>query len=424
MSRAASSSRRARGRRGDLVIFLGPSWPAAEARRLAGHGCRVLPPARAGDVFAVLPERPLAIALVDGLFEAVPSVWHHELLAAQAAGVQLFGGASMGALRAAELGPWGMVGVGHIFEWYRDGAVEDDGEVALLHAGAEHGWRALTVPLVDVRGAVRAAVARGDCGGGEGRAVLAAAAGLFYQERTWPSVLAAARLGAPARARLAALLPALPSQKAEDARATILAAAEYVRARASGCPAPPHAQLPPLPSHARHLQLASARSIPPGRAAGGAGGRGLRSERVLRRLAARPDAARLAEQGLRRALLAALARSLGLVASEADRAEAERAWLESLGVAPEGRAGFLAACGLDEGSAAGLAEGLALEGALLAAAGRVLPDGPSRLEGLALGARLTGAWAEVVARQDRPSQAVRPAHPAPRRPWRPTHRGP
>jgi len=26
----------------------------------------------------------------------------------------------------------------------------------------------------------------------------------------------------------------------------------------------------------------------------------------------------------------------------------------------------------------------------------VLPDGPSRLEGLALGARLTGAWAEAI----------------------------
>ncbi|MBK7506604.1 MAG: hypothetical protein IPI52_16620, partial [Bacteroidetes bacterium] len=74
----------ARPRAADLVVFLGPSLPAAEARRLAP--CRVLPPARAGDLFAVLPERPLAIALVDGVFEAAPSVWHHELLAAQAAG--------------------------------------------------------------------------------------------------------------------------------------------------------------------------------------------------------------------------------------------------------------------------------------------------------------------------------------------------
>ena len=45
----------------------------------------------------------------------------------------------MGALRAAELSAHGMVGVGRIFGWYRDGVVVDDSEVALLHADAEHG---------------------------------------------------------------------------------------------------------------------------------------------------------------------------------------------------------------------------------------------------------------------------------------------
>jgi len=66
----------------DLIVFLGPSLPADEAHRLAS--CRVLPPARQGDVWRALSLRPRAIALVDGLFEAQPSVWHHELLAAMA----------------------------------------------------------------------------------------------------------------------------------------------------------------------------------------------------------------------------------------------------------------------------------------------------------------------------------------------------
>ena len=57
-----------------VVAFLGPSLPAAAARRLGK--VRVLPPARAGDLLAVLPSRPLAIALVDGLFDTTPSVWH------------------------------------------------------------------------------------------------------------------------------------------------------------------------------------------------------------------------------------------------------------------------------------------------------------------------------------------------------------
>ena len=160
----------------DLVVFLGPSLPADEARRLA-H-CRVLPPARQGDVWRALALRPRAIALVDGVFEAQPSVWHHELLAALEAGVAVFGGASMGALRAAELAAHGMVGVGqHLRRGTGTGVLVDDSEVALLHADAEHGYRPLTVPLVNVRhvaAQARAArvlnqrQARGAGGGGRG----------------------------------------------------------------------------------------------------------------------------------------------------------------------------------------------------------------------------------------------------------------
>ncbi|MET0402172.1 MAG: TfuA-like protein, partial [Cystobacter sp.] len=89
----------------ELLVFLGPSLPEEEA--LALVPCRVLPPARQGDIWRALSLRPRAIALVDGVFEAQPSVWHHEVLAALDAGVAVFGGASMGALRAAELAPHG-----------------------------------------------------------------------------------------------------------------------------------------------------------------------------------------------------------------------------------------------------------------------------------------------------------------------------
>ena len=110
-----------------LVVFLGPSLSEEEAQALVP--CRVLPPAGQGDVWRALSLRPRAIALVDGVFEAQPSVWHHELLAALDAGVAVFGGGSMGALRAAELVDHGMVGVGQVFEAYRRGELVDDAEV-------------------------------------------------------------------------------------------------------------------------------------------------------------------------------------------------------------------------------------------------------------------------------------------------------
>ena len=175
-------------RSSDLVVFLGPSLPAAEARAIAP--CTVLPPARQGDVWRALSRRPRAIALVDGLFEQVPSVWHREILDALAAGVRVLGGASMGALRAAELAPFGMAGVGTIARWVAEGRVDDDA-VALLHAGPEHGWAPFTVPLVNVLCAAERARAAGVLGVREARALEAAARGLFYQDRTWPALLAA-----------------------------------------------------------------------------------------------------------------------------------------------------------------------------------------------------------------------------------------
>jgi len=386
-----AATRRPRLRGGDVAVFLGPSLPADEARRIAP--CRVLPPARAGDVLALLPERPLAIALVDGLFDAVPSVWHPELLAALDAGVAVFGGASMGALRAAELWREGVVGVGGIFAAYRDGRLDDDAEVALLHAGPEHGFRPFTVPLVTARAAAEAAREARVLTDGEAGRVIDAARALHYQERTWKALLGRAGLGAEARARLEAFLPGAPDPKADDARACIAAAAAFARARRAGAPPPPAPGARPA-SHVRRARLERARTILPD-------GRAVASGEVLAALARRRDAGRLAAQGVRRALLAALARSFGL-GPEPGEAEAVLAgWMSRARVPPARRAAFLAALGLDDGAARTIAEDVALEARLLAEAARAVPDGPSWEEGLALGARLTGAWLEEADRLTR-----------------------
>ncbi|ACL64262.1 TfuA domain protein core [Anaeromyxobacter dehalogenans 2CP-1] len=385
-------------RPGDVVAFLGPSLGADEARRLAP--CRVLPPARAGDLLAVLPARPLAIALVDGLFDTVPSVWPREVLAALDAGVAVFGGGSMGALRAAELAAHGVVGVGRVFGWYRDGVIDDDGEVALLHGRAEDGFRPFTLPLVQVRAALEDARASGEVGPAAARAVLAAAAGIPYTARTWPAVLTRTRLAPAERARLGERLPRAPDVKRADAQACLVAAADFARARRQGAPPPPRPAAGSPPAHLRRARLARAATLLPG-------GAEVPSGEVLAALARRPDARRLAADGLRRAALAALARSMGLAAGEAETAEAERTWLRRAGVRPSGRAAFLAACGLDDGAARRLCEDLALEARLLGMAERAVPDGPSWEEGLALAARLGGAWLEEAQRLATPHERPR-----------------
>lgn len=302
-----------------IAAFLGPSLPAREAR-----GVRVLPPARQGDVWRALEQGAAAIALIDGVFESQPSVWHREILDALDAGVPVFGGASMGALRAAELHTLGMVGVGRIFRWYRDGEVIDDAEVALLHAGAEHGHRALTVPQVNVRWSAQQTLPPR-----QARALIEASARIFYQERTARRVLEL--VPAPLRARFRML-----DLKADDAREVLQAARS-----AKGGPLPSPRD-PPASSLVRR-----------------------------RRLGAVAGSRAQAEAGLRRALLAGWAREQGLMPAPDEVAAALRRVRK----------------GIPADERLRLAQDLALERLTLRHADRLLNDGPSRAEAVAAQSR-------------------------------------
>jgi hypothetical protein len=74
------------------------------------------------------------IGLIDGFFGNVPAPWHKEILYAMGRGVKVYGAASMGAIRAAELHRYGMKGAGRIFQAYRLGLLTDDDEVCVLHS--------------------------------------------------------------------------------------------------------------------------------------------------------------------------------------------------------------------------------------------------------------------------------------------------
>ncbi|MBI5544544.1 MAG: hypothetical protein HY901_11685 [Deltaproteobacteria bacterium] len=358
----------------DLVVFLGPSLSEREARALAP--CRVLPPARQGDLWRALAHEPKAVALVDGLFAAVPSVWHHEILAAMQAGVAVFGGASMGALRAAELWREGMIGVGQIFAWYRDGRIRDDSEVALLHAGAGHLWQPFTVPLVNVRHLAERAREEGILKAQEAKGLVEAASGVFYQDRTWERILADVRWNASTRERWQAFAQrGLEDLKAMDARSCIEAAAAFVKA--AGPLVPFTGRWPSSLVRRRRLH------------------EGTGSSRVLAALSRRRDAHALTEAGLKTLLLAGWARELGLVASPEEVGRAEQRWWKERGVAPGRRAQHLASMDLDAAERARMFETLALEAKVLAQATRMISDGPSEDEALAFEARRRGLWSET-----------------------------
>jgi len=164
-----------------VVVFLGPSLAVDGARRVLA--ARYVPPARCGDVLRVRRLKPRVIAVVDGLFETTASVWHKEILLALEDGIRVFGAASMGALRAAELAAFGMVGVGAIFEAYRAGRYTDDDEVAVAHGPAIEGFRPRSDALVNVRATVARAVATGVISADSAAELLRLAKQTFYPER-------------------------------------------------------------------------------------------------------------------------------------------------------------------------------------------------------------------------------------------------
>ncbi len=61
----------------------------------------------------------------------------------------IFGSSSIGALRAVELEKFGMIGIGEVFSWYRDGLVEDDDEVAMTYCPET--FLPTSVPLINIR---------------------------------------------------------------------------------------------------------------------------------------------------------------------------------------------------------------------------------------------------------------------------------
>ncbi|UCH38721.1 MAG: hypothetical protein JSU67_11155 [Gammaproteobacteria bacterium] len=205
------------------VVFAGPSISRNEVEAFPGVEWR--PPVSQGDVYRVARTAPDFIAIIDGYFEGVPSVWHKEILWAMSSGIHVLGASSMGALRAAELHQFGMRGVGEIFENFRDGKLEDDDEVAVLHGPAELGYPLLSLAMVNARKSITAAIEASIITQPVGASLLAQAKSIFYQERQWPRVFELAQESGISAGELAAFESWLERNeqdlKLEDARAML-----------------------------------------------------------------------------------------------------------------------------------------------------------------------------------------------------------
>ena len=200
----------------NVVVFLGPTMPVEDAATLLPAD--YFPPASRGDVYGAARTRPWAIGIVDGYFHRVPSVLHKEILWAIAQGIQVYGAASMGALRAAELERFGMTGVGTIFEEFRDGILTDDDEVAVAHGPAEAAYLVGSEAMVNIRATLAAAARAGIITAALGDRLTGISKDTFYPRRTWERLLEDAEAGGVAPGELRLLAAWLPRGRIDRKR--------------------------------------------------------------------------------------------------------------------------------------------------------------------------------------------------------------
>jgi hypothetical protein len=197
----------------DTAVYLGPSLSRREAESILE--ALYLPPICRGDL-ALLPPETKVVCIIDGEFYQRLAVSTKEIVVLLDRGMKVFGAASMGALRAAEMHSVGMVGVGEIFAMFRDGVLDGDDEVALVYDPQT--YRNLSDPLINLRHTLKIAVAEGILDEVEMNSLVAKMKSCYFPDRSYKA--------------LQVLCPALvdflrqtvlPDIKANDARELLVA---------------------------------------------------------------------------------------------------------------------------------------------------------------------------------------------------------
>ncbi len=174
-----------------IIIFTGPSLSQEEAKKILKADYR--PPVGRGDVAKAINDHPVVIGIIDGVFHQQPAVSHREIMDAMDQGIMVVGGASMGALRSAELEDMGMIGVGMVFQAYKDGLVESDDDVAVVFEPSTN--EQLSEALVSMKYNFNKATQEGIISSEDSDHLYRAAKAIYYPKRTYNLVFRNSNLG-------------------------------------------------------------------------------------------------------------------------------------------------------------------------------------------------------------------------------------
>lgn len=167
-----------------IRVFCGVSVSSDDCQRML-PGCDARGPVRRGDVHAAIEDEVNVVGIIDARFQRTRAVSPSEIMDGLRSGMRIYGSSSVGALRAAELDRFGMIGVGQVFDFVRSATCFRDDLVAQAFDEGVDGVEANdTVPYVELHlnlveltdtGAVAAAVAE---------RLLELYAGLHFSERS------------------------------------------------------------------------------------------------------------------------------------------------------------------------------------------------------------------------------------------------
>lgn len=165
-----------------IHVFVGPTLDLAQAK--AAHSTVDFhPPIKHGDIFRLGPRSGDTLLIIDGLYHQSFALRHKELLHVLQQGVRVIGAASIGALRAAELDRFGMVGIGSVYLSYKSGAITGDDEVAVGQGPAPM-YAATSIPLVNLRAMILVAESAGVVDRAEGLRTLELVREIYYPQRS------------------------------------------------------------------------------------------------------------------------------------------------------------------------------------------------------------------------------------------------
>jgi len=205
-----------------IIVFLGPSLSHDEAYKILDADYR--PPIQRGDVRAALNDNPDIIGIIDGVFHQEPAVSHREILDALKKGVTVVGGASMGALRASELDDFGMMGIGYVYNQYKECLIESDDDVAVAINPIT--MEQLSDSLVSMKYNLKKALDKYIISKEEFNALIETAKSIFYPKRTYTLLLNTVKMHP---AKIAAIKNFLIEEGIDIKRQDAIDVLEYIK---------------------------------------------------------------------------------------------------------------------------------------------------------------------------------------------------